>query len=137
MKRNQKRLVARDERTLTFGRTCLIGRASLKGHHLACTELVGDIDAPLLLIQDRSEGSEDEHPELAFRRGYQHGAVTIAEALKNAGVLSPELMAQVREFAHVTIYNWRVPDSDRERFARSGRASNPPELELKRARRAA
>jgi hypothetical protein len=122
MKRTKKKIVARDEHVLDNGRFALesdIPKEMLRSYRLTCTELVGDTDDKLLLIQDRSEGSEDEHPELAFRRGLQHGAVLVSNALEDAGVLTPELTAQVYEYAHGTLHGWRYPHRDRERWNRN------------------
>jgi hypothetical protein len=46
------------------------------------------------------ERSAHEHPEQAYRRGYQQGANEVYRALKEADALPPRLSEKLRHFIH-------------------------------------
>ena len=76
-----------------------------------------------------------EHPEVAYRRGYQQGSAHILHVLEKAGALPPELRALLDEHL-LKIVKWRYPRGDRRRLRRHMRNDAAPELNLDRVKAA-
>jgi hypothetical protein len=96
-----------------------------RGEREALSEFV--VDGP---IMERHAG---EHPELAYRRGYQQGSAHILHVLEKAGALPPELRALLDEHL-LKIAKWRYPSGDRRRLRRHMRDDAAPELSLDRVK---
>jgi hypothetical protein len=75
-----------------------------------------------------------EHPELAYRRGYQQGAHHIVVTLKEADTLSPELLCALKPYM-LAIANWRYPRNNHRRLRRHIIRDAAPVLDLDRVKR--
>jgi hypothetical protein len=70
-----------------------------------------------------------EHPELAYRRGYQQGAVHVVAVLEKADALPPGLLAVLATY-RTAVANWRYPSGNRRRLRRHIGKDAAPELSL-------
>jgi hypothetical protein len=70
-----------------------------------------------------------EHPEQAYRRGYQQGAHEVYQALKEADVLPPRLDEKLRRFIYRRIYRWRF--ESRRRLRRHIRKDVAPRFKMR------
>jgi len=76
--------------------------------------------------EDCMERSDQEHPEQAYRRGVQHGAYFILEALDAArGSVNRKLLANIRRYVDHTLARWRY---NSRRLGRHIRRDDPPRL---------
>ena len=67
-----------------------------------------------------------EHPEQAYRRGVQHGADFVLEALDPArGSVNRKLLANIRRYVDHTLARWRY---NSRRLCRHIRRDDPPRL---------
>jgi hypothetical protein len=78
-----------------------------------------------------SERQPGEHPELAYRRGYQQGVDHVLGVLEKAGALSPALLALLDEY-QTRVTFWRYPQGNRRRLRRHMRKDAAPVLNLDR-----
>jgi hypothetical protein len=69
-----------------------------------------------------------EHPEQAFRRGYQQGAISVLDPLRRTGLLTGRVLRAVERFIFGEIFNWRY--AKRRRLQRSISKDRPPRLEM-------
>jgi hypothetical protein len=74
-----------------------------------------------------------EHPELAYRRGYQQGSGHVLDVLEKAGALPPALLAVLNGY-QTKVAAWRYPRGDRRRLRRHMRDDAAPELNLDRVK---
>ena len=51
--------------------------------------------------------NDKEHPEQAYRRGYQQGAMTVLKGLREAKALDPWTLRKLEEFVGIKIWKWR------------------------------
>jgi hypothetical protein len=84
-------------------------------------------------MSDRGEFSNDdppnrrndnEHPEQAYRRGYQQGAGAVLVGLRSIGTVDESVLEQVKEFV-ATIYFWRY---GKNRLRRDTRRDEAPRM---------
>jgi hypothetical protein len=75
---------------------------------------------------DVTERNELEHPEQAYRRGYQQGAHAVANPLIKAGLLDPEIQRAVKQFVYHRIFDWRY--AKQRRLGRHLNKDSAPEL---------
>jgi hypothetical protein len=101
---------------------------------LMSNRLVKDVfDGPLReLVRGDPEYERNpiEHPELAYRRGYQQGAYHIVAVRKQVVTLPPALLAVLENYAELTVYNWRYPRDQRKRLRRHIIKDGAPELNV-------
>jgi hypothetical protein len=81
-----------------------------------------------------NERNPIEHPELAYRRGYQQGAHHVVAALEKADALSPALLSVLEDYL-TTVAFWRYPRGDRRRLRCHLLKDRAPELNLDRVKR--
>jgi hypothetical protein len=83
--------------------------------------------------EDCMERSDQEHPEQAYRRGVQHGAYFILEALEaDRGSIDRKLLADISRYVERTLARWRY---NPRRLGRHIRRDDPPRLRDDRRRR--
>jgi len=71
------------------------------------------------------ERTDQEHPELAYRRGVQQGAYFVLEALEaDPGAIDRRLLADVRRYVNSALTRWRYSSRPRRLL----RAWNPPRV---------
>jgi hypothetical protein len=82
--------------------------------------------------EDRMERSDQEHPEQAYRRGVQHGAYFVLQALEVARglvdhkpLVDRKLLANIRRYVDRTLAHWRY---NSQRLCRRIRYDDPPRL---------
>jgi hypothetical protein len=77
--------------------------------------------------KDYSERSDQEHPERAYRRGVQHGATFVLEALMDAehGAIDRKLLADINRYVDHTLARWRY---NSRRLRRHIRRDDPPRM---------
>jgi hypothetical protein len=71
--------------------------------------------------------NSDEHPEQAYRRGYQQGAHAVLRGLREANVFDERMLQQLREFV-ARICDWRY--ARRRTLERHVLKDRAPMLEL-------
>jgi hypothetical protein len=78
------------------------------------------------------ERTEQEHPELAYRRGVQQGAYFVLEALEaDRDAIDRKLLADVRRYVMSALTRWRYGHGSRPRRLR--RWENPPLLKRRKS----
>jgi hypothetical protein len=71
------------------------------------------------------ERLDQEHPELAYRRGVQQGAYFVLEALEaDPGAIDRKLLADIRRYVNSALTRWRYSSRPRRLL----RAFNPPRV---------
>jgi hypothetical protein len=75
------------------------------------------------------ERSVNEHPEQAYRRGYQQGAYAIVKALKETGAIEGRILAVIEDHVNLKLANWRY--SRTRRLKRNIIRDDPPALQIK------
>jgi len=76
------------------------------------------------------ERLDQEHPELAYRRGVQQGAYLVLEALEaDRGAIDRKLLADIRRYVNSALMRWRYSSRPRRLL----RAWNPPRVQRRRA----
>jgi hypothetical protein len=79
-----------------------------------------------LLAQERLE---QEHPELAYRRGVNHGAYFVLEALEaDCSAVDRKLLADIRRYVDSALRRWRYQSRSRRLL----RVCNPPRVRRRR-----
>jgi hypothetical protein len=80
-----------------------------------------------------AEREDGEHPEIAYRRGVQHGAYFVFEALLDAerGEIDRRLLADVKRYVDANLTRWRYGYGSRMRRLR--RFDEPPRLQRRRS----
>ena len=80
------------------------------------------------------ERTDQEHPELAYRRGVQQGAYFVLEALEaDRGAIDRKLLADVRRYVNSALTRWRYSSRPRRLL----RAWNPPRVRRRQPQRQA
>ena len=76
------------------------------------------------------ERTDQEHPELAYRRGVQQGAYFVLEALEaDRGAIDRKLLADVRRYVNSALTRWRYSSRPRRLL----RGWNPPRVQRRRS----
>jgi len=76
-----------------------------------------------------AERTEQEHPELAYRRGVQQGAYFVLEALgADRDSIDRKLLADIQRYVESTLHRWRYCS----RPQRILRAFNPPRVKRRK-----
>jgi hypothetical protein len=75
-----------------------------------------------------------EHPELAYRRGYQQGAYHVFGVLEKTGAFSPQLLHVLQAYM-TAVAHWRYPRNNQRRIRRHMLKDAAPELSLDRVKR--
>jgi hypothetical protein len=83
---------------------------------------------------EKMERNPIEHPELAYRRGYQQGAYHVFGVLEKAGAFSPQMLRVLQAYM-TAVANWRYPRNNRRRLRRHLPKDAAPELSLDRVKR--
>jgi hypothetical protein len=77
------------------------------------------------------ERMDEEHPELAYRRGVNHGAYFVFEALEaDRGAIDRKLLADIKRYVGSALRRWRYGYGSRPRRLR--RFENPPRVKRRR-----
>jgi len=85
---------------------------------------------------ERTRGSEQErldqeHPELAYRRGVQQGAYFVLEALEaDSDAIDRRLLADIRRYVNSALAHWRYSSRPRRLL----RFWNPPRVRRRQPR---
>jgi hypothetical protein len=80
------------------------------------------------------ERLDQEHPELAYRRGVQQGAYFVLEALEaDSDAIDRKLLADVRRYVNSALTRWRYSSRPRRLL----RAFNPPRVRRRQPRQQA
>jgi hypothetical protein len=74
----------------------------------------------------RYERSNTEHPEQAYRRGFQQGAHAVVEALKER--VDPNTLDALKHYVRITLAEWR--NSAKRNRKRHVTVDQPPKLNL-------
>ncbi len=91
--------------------------------------IIPDHDREEFSYADNSMTRNDlEHPEQAYRRGFQQGAGAVYHALKKANLLSERLRERLSDFVYWKVYWWRF--GKRRRLERNLCKDAAPRLEL-------
>jgi hypothetical protein len=82
------------------------------------------------------ERTDQEHPELAYRRGVQQGAYFVLEALEaDPDAIDRKLLADIRRYVNCALRHWRYGYGSRPR--RLLRGWNPPRVRRRQPQRQA